>query len=168
MPAVFLTTTLRDGTYPLYSTYPTVSVHSQHWRALVPLDNFIDYKIYRRINTVGGQIQLILVEEDDEQYVQNIKNIVPLNKSDNPYLCYFEDKWYTNEYDKTHFFVNIIILHDVKLELCTDDDCNRDCRGECEHWNTVGRSSHNQAIKMTREETRKISLKLWSSYQDKL
>lgn len=137
---VYLSTTLRNGELPQDTLYPTTGRRNDmHWRALVPLSRFDDYRIIQchRVTTTNGvqQLALLLVPTDDPDLNQRVdlaiweEGLVELTGKVNDYLYRNEatDEWQTNSYMYKNLkaWVNIVVPHEIVLDEDTQWDVVR-------------------------------------------
>lgn len=134
---VYLSTTLRDGDLPQYTLYPTAGRSNDlHWRALVPLSRFNNYRIIpcHSVITTNGveQFALLLVPPGDPNLNQRVdqaiweQGVVELTGEVNDHLCRNETtkKWRTNSYMHKNLkaWVNIVVPHEILLGVDTKWD----------------------------------------------
>jgi len=119
---VFLSTTQYKDRLPTISVYPTEGIPDKAYhRVQIPLYQFNDYEM-RYVNAAGNQVLLLLArpEIDDK-----IANQFEAAKEPNGWLWRKKDNgvvtWYTNDYDRQGYFVNVAILHEVSTQGCNWD-----------------------------------------------
>ncbi|CAJ0916444.1 unnamed protein product, partial [Mesorhabditis belari] len=154
---VFFTTTKYGNGLPTISPYPAHGTEGvSHYRVSVPLDRFNGYEMYYCQNPAETrvlQIRLILVNSSFEKKIlTGFPGIQPLNIFEkNPFLCYSQGKWWTNDYDKAEvkYFVNFVVFKAVPL----DDQCT---------WDGVRRGAQGIGNPLPREVVNRLMLKMWS------
>jgi hypothetical protein len=124
LPLVFLSTTLREGKFPLYSLYPTHGKSmTKYQRYKVPLttfDNVVAYVLPKKQSQV--HIVFLPPNHDLQPHFDSLvaaRKIEHLNLLENEFLTQkrrdrFID-WFVNEYDDDKTFVNIAYPDPLEL-----------------------------------------------------
>ena len=118
LPVVFLTTTTYKGDPPDRSTYPRYEgcCSKEHWRVVVPLNQFITYSMWLMAKT-DTQIHVLLLPPNSPWLLflqANPGNTEPL-MDDNPYLKKKDGTFIPNDYSRDKMFVNIELLEPLDL-----------------------------------------------------
>jgi len=121
---VFFSTTQYCSALPTFSVYPERGIQgTQYHRVLIPMSQFNDYEI-RFVNDVGIQVLLLLARPGIDAAIANQFPVVP---EPNNWLwrqatCDPAVKtWYTNDYSRQRYFVNVAVLDYVITAGCNWD-----------------------------------------------